>query len=584
MGRSFDPMKKRGMLAKFAGLFVGIVILAVIINYICATRLSENYVMEEKQTYIESILDLVAHTMEESGQETLDWAKYCEENGTEMDIDYAAVDEADHMASQQTIDDTKAETIPEKQRMEQQTEKWIGFFNYALDNYNLKYMYFVRITPQNEVVYVADGKPKNAERDGKFYRFTGMVDTYDKPIAQEMPVIWKLWNSGNKADIQCELSETEYGRTYRLWCPVVINGEVAGLLGANIDVSRVDSEIRQTTFPIALWSCLFFSVLLVIILLFLKRTIVEKIIVLDNDVIRYSETKDTGIAKKIKETKYSHDEIGNLADNFSEMIVSLHNYMTELNVITTEKQRIGAELDVARNIQASMLPCIFPAFPDRKEFDIYASMEPAKEVGGDFYDFFFVDEDHLAMVMADVSGKGVAAALFMVIAKTLLKNRTQMGERPADILEKVNNQLCENNEAEMFVTVWLGILELSTGKMTCANAGHEYPVVKRAGKDYEFIKDPHGLVLAAMEGMKYKEYSLVLEPGDRLYLYTDGVPEAMNAANQFFGLDHMLEVLNQNKECMPEELLAAVKAEINRFYDGAPQFDDITMLVFQMNK
>ena len=245
------------------------------------------------------------------------------------------------------------------------------------------------------------------------------------------------------------------------------------------------------------------------------------------------------------------------------------------------RQRIETELNVAPQIQADMLPRIFPAFPDRKEFDIYAGMTPAKEVGGDFYDFFLVDNDHLAMVIADVSGKGVPAALFMVIAKTLLKNAVQTGLSPKAALEKVNNQLCENNEAEMFVTVWLGIYEISTGKLTAANAGHEYPAIRRADGQFELLKDRHGFVLAGMENVRYQEYELEIGVGDTLFLYTDGVAEATDAANTLYGTDRMLAALNQNCTLEPEKLLHQVKADIDRFVGSAPQFDDITMLLFQ---
>ena len=414
------------------------------------------------------------------------------------------------------------------------------------------------------------------------YRFSGDADHYDEPLSKSNPVIWKLWNSGDKADIKCELSNTEYGHTYRLWCPVVIDGKVAGLLGANIDVSQVDAEIRESTLPTALWSCLFFAALLAVILIFLRKTIVLKIVNLDQDVMQYSRFKNPEIAAKIARTRYAQDEIGSLAVNFSDMILSLEKYMTELNAVTAEKQRISAELDVAKSIQASMLPCIFPAFPERKEFDIYATMEPAKEVGGDFYDFFLVDENHLAMVIADVSGKGVPAALFMVIAKTLLKNCTQTGLSPHEVLEKVNNQLCENNDAEMFVTVWLGLLEISSGRLTCANAGHEYPVLRRNGGDFELIKDKHGFVLAGMEGSRYREYEIVLEKGDQLYVYTDGVPEATDASEELYGAQRMLAALNQKAGSAPEETLKRVKQDIERFVGEAPQFDDITMLSIEI--
>ena len=248
---------------------------------------------------------------------------------------------------------------------------------------------------------------------------------------------------------------------------------------------------------------------------------------------------------------------------------------------SSARQRIETELNVATQIQADMLPGIFPAFPERPEFDVYADMRPAREVGGDFYDFFLVDSDHLALVIADVSGKGVPAALFMVIAKTLLKNAVQTGLSPKVVLEKVNNQLCENNEAEMFVTAWLGVYEISTGKLTAANAGHEYPAIRRADGRFELFKDRHGFVLAGMEGSRYREYELTLAPGDVVFLYTDGVTEATDAANDLYGTDRMLKALNSLPGAAPEQLLGAVKESIDRFVGSAPRFDDITMLAFQ---
>ena len=248
------------------------------------------------------------------------------------------------------------------------------------------------------------------------------------------------------------------------------------------------------------------------------------------------------------------------------------------------RQRIETELNVATQIQADMLPRIFPAFPERREFDIYASMTPAKEVGGDFYDFFLVDDDHLALVIADVSGKGVPAALFMVIAKTLLKNAVQMGLSPKAALEKVNNQLCENNEAEMFVTVWLGVYEISTGRLIAANAGHEYPAIRRWGGEFELFRDPHGFVLAGMEDARYREYELEIGPGDTLFVYTDGVAEATDAADTLYGTERMLVALNGEGALAPEGLLRQVKADIDRFAGAAPQFDDITMLSIQRKK
>ncbi len=275
------------------------------------------------------------------------------------------------------------------------------------------------------------------------------------------------------------------------------------------------------------------------------------------------------------------DEIQVLAGAFGSMTDRMKQYIDDIVQITADRERIGAELKVATQIQADMLPRIFPPFPDKKEFELYALMDPAKEVGGDFYDFFLVDDDHLCMVMADVSGKGVPAALFMVIAKTLIKNRATMGGSPAEILEYTNNQLCEGNEAELFVTVWLAILEISTGKGIAANAGHEHPIIIRAGKDFELVTYKHSVAVATFPGIPYKEHEFELHSGDSLFVYTDGVPEAVNAENELYGTDRMLGVLNSNKDCSVEETLNIMKSSIEEFASGTPQFDDITMLVLK---
>ena len=243
-----------------------------------------------------------------------------------------------------------------------------------------------------------------------------------------------------------------------------------------------------------------------------------------------------------------------------------------------EKERIGAELNIAKQIQADMLPQIFPPFPARTDFDVYATMEPAKEVGGDFYDFFLVDDDHLAMVMADVSGKGVPAALFMVIAKTLIKTRTLMGGTPAQILGEVNNQLCEGNEAQLFVTVWLAILDLRTGKGVAANAGHEHPVIRRGDGEFELVKYRHSPALATMEDVRFREHDFELAPGDTLFVYTDGVPEATDENDTLYGDERMLACLNRNKNQPLNAILSSLRNDIRAFVGKAPQFDDITML------
>jgi len=277
------------------------------------------------------------------------------------------------------------------------------------------------------------------------------------------------------------------------------------------------------------------------------------------------------------------DEIEGLSESFGRMMEDITSYVRNLTVITAEKERIGAELNVATQIQADMLPRIFPPFPERNEFDLYASMEPAKEVGGDFYDFFLIDEDHLGLVMADVSGKGVPAALFMVIAKTLIKNRAQLGGTPSEVLTYANDQLCEGNEAELFVTVWFAILTISTGKGLASNAGHEHPAIRRKDGQFELIKTKHSPAVATMEGIRFREEEFELHPGDTLYVYTDGVAEATDANNKLYGTDRMLEALNKDPDATPEVILKNVRSSMDEFVGDAPQFDDITMLACKYN-
>ena len=236
------------------------------------------------------------------------------------------------------------------------------------------------------------------------------------------------------------------------------------------------------------------------------------------------------------------------------------------------------ELNMGTEIQANTLPSVFPPFPDRHEFDIYASMTPAKEVGGDFYDFFLVDDDHLAIVIADVSGKGVPAALFMMSSKILINDHALIGGTPSEILERVNRAVYANNKAHMFVTVWLGILEISTGKLVTSSAGHEYPIINVNGK-YEIFKDKHGLAIGAMPNSKYKDMEITLKSGDQIFVYTDGVAEATNANKQLFGTDRTVEALNNLPQGISQqEVLEGVKKAVDGFVKGAPQFDDLTMV------
>ena len=297
---------------------------------------------------------------------------------------------------------------------------------------------------------------------------------------------------------------------------------------------------------------------------------------------RISEIHGENLEFKMEDDYRTGDEVEELARSFADLSHKTLEYVDTVKRVSAEKERIRNELTLANQIQAAMLPHLIPAFPGRTDFDILASMDPAKEVGGDFYDYSLVDDDHLYMVIADVSGKGVPAALFMMASKIILQSIAMMGKHPAEILKKTNEAVCSNNdETQMFVTVWLGILELSTGRLVCANAGHEYPVFKRTGEPFELYKDKHGLVIGAMEGLNYREYEIQMKPGDKLFVYTDGVPEAGNSRKELFGTDRMMEALNREPEAPLTEVLQNVRRAVDAFVGDAEQADDLTMLCLE---
>ena len=305
---------------------------------------------------------------------------------------------------------------------------------------------------------------------------------------------------------------------------------------------------------------------------------------------RYVQDKENGAEKEEHFSTlgiHTGDELENLSLVMADMETSLEHYEENLAKSTAEKERIRAELNMAAEIQSSMLPKIFPAFPKRHEFDLYAIMHPAKEVGGDFYDFFMVDDDHLAMVVADVSGKGIPAALFMMIAKIILKTNSHSKRMPSEVLKRTNARLMENNKRNMFVTVWLGILQLSTGKLVYSDAGHERMALCHAGKWEIVPKTSHCVALgilspeeleAMSQRIQYTDATVQLQPGDLIFQYTDGVTEAVRHDREMFGEARLVATLAETNGCDPVQHISHVLESIDEFIGDVPQFDDTTML------
>ena len=354
-------------------------------------------------------------------------------------------------------------------------------------------------------------------------------------------------------------------------------GEVRGILCVQRQMAGMATARRTYVLRVLLTMFVLSLFVIAVQSMYLNEVLLSPLRKISEEAGRFAAENVTP-ERKLKDRIKNKDEVGQLAGSIDQMEEQIVTYIHDLTTVTAEKERISTELDLAKRIQDDMLPSTFPAFPDRKDFDIYAEMDPARAVGGDFYDFFLIDEDHVCMLIADVSGKGIPAALFMMASKIILSNNALGGKSPAEILELTNKAICKNNQEEMFVTVWIGILETSTGKMKAANAGHEYPAIRHPGGQYETFKDSHGFVIGGMEEARYKEYELTLEPGASLFLYTDGVPEATDADGNRFGVDRLLEALNTNPDGTPEEMLKTVRTAVDRFVKEAEQFDDLTML------
>ena len=438
----------------------------------------------------------------------------------------------------------------------------------------LKY-YYVIVPEDTGMFYIWDAGEEGEEGVCDL----GDADAYNEGGSEVLQSIFSA-NAAEDHAIFVSKSDT-YGYLVSAYVPVFNSaGEPVAL--ASVDLAMDDIQ-RQILVFVAVLLGIIVALLAVVVLIYsiyINRGIIAPLLA----VKRAASTLVSSNMERLDEFEidvHTGDEIEDLAEAFKRMTKELSAYIVNLSAVTAEKERIGTELNVATHIQKSMLPCIFPAFPNRREIDIYATMDPAKEVGGDFYDFFMVDDRHLAVVMADVSGKGVPAALFMVIGKTLIKDHTVPGSDLGEVFTRVNDLLCESNSEGLFITAFEGVLDLATGEFSFVNAGHEMPFICRAGGNYTAYKVKAGFVLAGMEGMKYRAGSIVLAPGDKVFQYTDGVTEATNAQNELYGMERLEGVLNANKEKSPMELLPSVKADIDRFAGGAPQFDDITMLCLE---
>ena len=402
----------------------------------------------------------------------------------------------------------------------------------------------------------------------------GFVD----PIAAPFDEIWRAYTEGVKPESYL-VRRSLYGFLTSSCLPIRDSeGNVAALLFVDTDMEEILSTLRGYIINTGIIVAILLVIFCILNWYFLNRSLLHPLLAIRKHVMDFvsSGAKNDHSLDGIR----TGDEMEELARAVNLMEDDLVAYIEDIRAITAEKERIGTELELAKRIQMSQLPMLFPAFPERDEFDIYAFTKPAKEVGGDFYDFFFVDDDHFGMMIADVAGKGIPASLIMMVSKALIKSRLKGGESPGETLSHVNNQLLDGAETDMFVTVWLAVVEISTGRGKVSNAGHEHPAIRRKDGGYEYSVYRHSPPVGSMSDIVFKEHEFELKPGDSIFVYTDGVTEATSAETELLGEHRLLEALNREPGSAPKKTADNVMECIDGFVRDAEQFDDITMLVF----
>ncbi len=456
--------------------------------------------------------------------------------------------------------------------------------NHVMDSFDIEYIYIIKPLNEDEtdnaLSVMAGSSAQRSETDIEKPAIMpgGLTENYFPP-----EIVSQCLECLNSDGVYFFESHSDFGAEYTGMVPIRDSeGNAFAVLGVDMSLSEIRKTLIWYSIAVGVWVWILVVVASYFVTEWLKKRVIKPL-----DRLKHSAGEFVALSHRAKDPSelvfedpdiHSNDEMESLSESIKDMVGGMKRYMSDLIVMTGEKERIGAELAIASSIQMNMLPQIYPLFSDRKEFSIYASMEPAKEVGGDFYDFFFTDDSRLVLVVADVSGKGIPAALFMAKAKTLIRCWAQMGYEPGEVLFNVNNQLCDGNERNMFVTVWLAVLDLETGRGFAANAGHTYPCISRNAGNFELVSNEHDMMLAIIENKRFRQHEFTLYPEDCLFVYTDGVSEAMDEKEELFGTDRMLASLNENSDALPKELLKTVRERVDSFAGDAEQYDDITMM------
>lgn len=606
--------KKRGISTQLIYLVEIGVLVAGVLTYFMQFTVSERRIRTDTgKRAAETALEMISALREYPSYQWLlpYWYEHADQLDVEYDADYGsgtATEEKEKLfagrhpsLSIRYLSQEEIETLPdEDQKLYAEIAySWIlSRVNESKRNMGCDYLYLA-VTgtdesdhPYETQCFLMSGAEPGARRGteyGEVYTLGVTVSVEEDSTSESMKkAVEAVLEDQPGAEKVSGENLTGAGNYVDYYTCVDVIGNQAYLAGVTYNIKDLLSRIRIDTLKSTLLAAVYQILLLWIVIRHVSQYMISPLKRIIGSIRTYTYTRDSAAAEEDmteilsgkKAMAVRQNEIGQLAEDFIALTKEMDHYAEEIRTVTSQKERYRTELNIAAQIQEQVLPKDIPAVSEKPVFDLYASMTPAREVGGDFYDFFFTDQQHLALVIGDVSDKGVPAALFMMTAKALIKNLIKMGDSPAKALSSVNDQLCENNESGYFATIWLALIDTVTGEGVSVNAGHEYPAVCRTGGSYELIRDKHSLPIGTMPGILYKEQVFQMDPGDRLFVYTDGVPEAVNQDGGQFGTDRMLDVLNRNMDAGSKKLLSRLKEEIDAFAGEVPQFDDITMLCF----
>ncbi len=581
--------KKTGLIKQIAFLFALGVLITGLLTYFSQRAVADRTIRTQTESISENVSEEVRQALREypASEWLIEyWRDHADTMDIEYDVDYSSGTLTEHkvwkLVERHPDIQIKYATAPQVRAFNEEDQKlfaevcysWlITRINQIKAAYGMDFLFCVATDDAFDTqFFLFSAADPGAVRGKEYEQVYTLGVTVSVASSQQENMRYACENSAHLADAG---SYVDYYSYY---------GKVAGshiIVGTTYDYSALKAGILAQTWRQAGLAMLLQLVLSLMILAIISTIVLKPLKKVLASIHSYKEKKESAPVREALAQVRPRNEIGQLSEDFSGLATEMDDYMQRIKTNAAEKERMGAELELAARIQESMLPNHFPAFPDRADFKVYALMDPAREVGGDFYDFFLIDEDHLCLVIADVSGKGIPASLFMMASKIVISNNAMSGKTPAQILTDTNAAICSNNHAEMFVTVWLGILELSTGHLTAANAGHEYPVIKRPSGKYELLKDKHGFVIGGMEGIKYSQYEMDLEPGSKLFVYSDGLPEATAVDGAMYGTDRIVEALNAAPDLDPEGTILSVGESVAAFVGSAEQFDDLTMLAFE---